>query len=299
MLTQPATINANLTVEDTLKGYLQELEDELNADVLVYVGPILGGVDSEIKDSLELRQKRLKKLVVILETEGGYVEVVERIANTFRKYYSKCVEFIVPNFAMSAGTVLVMSGDAIHMDYFSVLGPIDPQVQQSSGGLVPAVGYLEKYKELIDASRAGNLTQAELHFLIEKFDPAVLHKYEQERELSITLLKKWLVKYKYKNWVVTKTRKLPVDRKMKMKRAEEVGEKLNNTKMWHTHSRGISMQVLRRSLKLIIEDFGKNPNLDKLIKKYYRLLHDYMSKRRFAGLVHIKEEFKPIFLVRE
>lgn len=59
-----------------------------------------------------------------------------------------------------------MCGDAIHMDYFSVLGPIDPQVERPDGKMIPALGYLEKYKELIDKSVSGNLTTAEMTFLI-------------------------------------------------------------------------------------------------------------------------------------
>ena len=34
-----------------------------------------------------------------------------------------------------------MSGDAIFMDYFSVLGPIDPQLPKGDT-MVPALGYL-------------------------------------------------------------------------------------------------------------------------------------------------------------
>jgi len=296
MLTQPSSINANITVENLLRDYLQQLEDVLNADVLVYFGPILHGVDSEIRDSVELRKKKRKKLVVILETEGGYIEVVERIANVFRKHY-KVVEFIIPNFAMSAGTVLAMSGDAIYMDYFSILGPIDPQVQKQRGGMfIPALGYLEKYEQLIEKSKMGQLTQAELHFLIEKFDPAILHKYEQAKELTITLLKDWLVKYKFKNWKITKKRKIRVTNKMRKEEAERIGELLNKTDLWHTHNRGISMNVLRRKLKLQIENFGLDAKLNKPIKSYYKLLNDYMVKRGFAGLVHTKKQFRPIFM---
>lgn len=85
---------------------------------------------------------------------------------------------------------------------------------------------------------------------------------------------------------------------MRKERAEEIGQKLNETKKWHTHSRGISMQVLRKSLNLEIEDFGKKNNVNKLIKIYYKLLNDYMVKRGVVGLVHVKEEFKPIFMSR-
>lgn len=33
-----------------------------------------------------------------------------------------------------------MSGDKIFMDFFSVLGPVDPQVQNKDGKWVPALG---------------------------------------------------------------------------------------------------------------------------------------------------------------
>lgn len=295
MPTPLTSVSANVTVENLLKDYICDLESELKANLLVYFGPIVPGVELEIRDAIELRDRKTRKLVVILETEGGYAEIVERIASIFRNHY-KVVEFIVPNFAMSAGTILVMSGDAIYMDYFSILGPIDPQVQTERGGMfIPALGYLEKFDELITKSITGNLTPAELHFLIEKFEPGVLHKFEQEKELCITLFKKWLAKYKFKNWKITKKKKLKVNKKMREEEAERIAGLLNNTKLWHTHNRGISMEVLRRVLKLEIEDFAEIPNLNKLIKQYYKLLNDYMEKRGFAGLVHTKEQFRPLF----
>lgn len=51
---------------------------------------------------------------------------------------------------MSAGTVLVMSGNKIYMNYFSVLGPIDPQIERPGGTMVPGLGYLIKYDRLIE-----------------------------------------------------------------------------------------------------------------------------------------------------
>ena len=53
-----------------------------------------------------------------------------------------------------------MSGDEIWMDYFSVLGPIDPQVKNKEGKFVPALGYLDKVNSLIDKARNGSLTIA-------------------------------------------------------------------------------------------------------------------------------------------
>ena len=45
-----------------------------------------------------------------------------------------------------------MAGDAIYMDYFSVLGPIDPQLPKDDK-MIPALGYLEQYKRLIEKSQ--------------------------------------------------------------------------------------------------------------------------------------------------
>ena len=74
--------------------------------------------------------------MVILETSGGYVDTARRIAETLRHHYDH-VDFIVASHAMSAGTVLAMSGDAIFMDYYSVLGPIDPQIPREDERIYP------------------------------------------------------------------------------------------------------------------------------------------------------------------
>jgi ClpP class serine protease len=80
------------------------------------------------------------------------MESAERIARVFRADY-RLVEFIVPGYAMSAGSILVMSGDAIHMDYASILGPIDPQIRQpGSDRFVPALGCLKQFQRFIDKS---------------------------------------------------------------------------------------------------------------------------------------------------
>lgn len=132
---------------------------------------------------------------------------------------------------MSAGTVLVMSGDAIHMDYASTLGPVDPQVKNRADQWVPALGYLEQYARLARKSEDGTLTTAELTYLIQNFDPAELYQYEQERDLSIALLQEWLVDYKFKNWKKTETTATTVTQKMRRERAIEIARKLNDTNL--------------------------------------------------------------------
>jgi len=286
---------SNTTVESQLDRCIEALEKEFDADCLAFVGGIIYGIDDIIRDALEARNPKRQKLAVILETPGGYIEVVQRIAETLRRHYHQ-VEFCVPNAAMSAGTVLVMSGDAIHMDYYSVLGPIDPQVERpdARGMMVPALGYLVQYERLIEKSKAGTLTTAEMAFLIEKFDPAELYRYEQARELSITLLKQWLVKYKFKNWKKTRARGRSVTKAMRTRRAAEIAKLLNKTERWHSHGRGISMEVLRKDVRLEIEDFGSVPTLHEKIREYNRLLIDYMVRRGHRGVFHWLGHYVPV-----
>jgi len=133
--------NANVIIVEQLTQRVRALEQCTEGDVIVICAPIRFGLDVVIREAIEGLQRRKRKLSVVLETEGGYIEVAQRIAQTFRRYY-RTVDFIVPNYAYSAGTVLVMSGDSIHMDYFSVLGPIDPQLPKEDK-MVPALGYLD------------------------------------------------------------------------------------------------------------------------------------------------------------
>ena len=281
--------DSNSIIEGQLDVRIDALETATNADVLSYLGPIYPPADDLIKDAVESIENPRRSLVVVLETNGGYITVAERIARILRHHYRR-LDFLVPSFAMSAGTVLVMAGDAIHMDYASTLGPIDPQVRKREW--VPALGYLEWYERLIEKSEKGTLTTAELTYLVQNFDPAELYQYEQERELSIALLEEWLVNYKFKNWKTTDSTGTKVTKKMRVDRAREIATKLNDTNHWHSHGRGIPMEMLRRDLKLLIDDFGSSPPMAKAVHDYFRLLHDYQMRRwHDVFVVHTKGRY--------
>jgi ClpP class serine protease len=282
-------IRVNTFVETQLDRLAADLEKRLDADVMAIVGPIYPGLDDGVRMAIEARKTgpaavKRNNLAVVLETNGGIIEVVERMVTAIRHHYHGEVIMIVPNRAMSAGTVFAMSGDRIMMDYFSCLGPIDPQVQRNDK-FVPALSYLVQYERLIEKSKNGTLTTAEM-VMLQQLDLAELHSFEEARELSNTLLKEWLATYKFKDWKVTETQKTPVTEEMRRKRALEVAEKLMNHQLWHSHGRPISMEVLRRDVKLKIEDFGQGPQLSREIKDYQQFLADYMRQLGLFGVVH-------------
>lgn len=267
---------------------LRAIGDLLSCDAIACIHPITPPYDDFVRDLVEDIRPKAKSLLVILETEGGSIETAERIADAvFRHHYPNDVCFLIPNFAMSAGTILVMSGDRFYMDHYSILGPIDPQVRNREGNFVPALGYLEKYKELVSKSKQrGGLSQAELAIFVQKFDLAELHRYEQARDHSTDLLKKWLVQYKFKNWDKTKTRGMAVTKTMREQRAAKVAETLNDTKRWRSHGRGLSIGVIEKALELQVENFGTNVELNRRVRAYYRLLQDYLVGRNHTRLLH-------------
>ncbi|MDZ5649752.1 SDH family Clp fold serine proteinase [Nitrospirillum sp. BR 11828] len=257
---------------------------------MIIRSPIKFGLDDAIRQEIENlyddENDRKNTLVVILETTGGYIEVVERIYNVFRNHYQH-VSFIVPNYAYSAGTVLVLSGDDIYMDYYSVLGPIDPQMESENDKFVSGLGYLAKFKELlttINAAPSPDLARAELAYLLKKFDPAELFDLEQAKNHSEDLLESWLSTHKFKDWAETETSKTPVSETDRRARAKKIAEILGNPERWHSHGRGIGLkELVSDEIKLKIVDFGAQPDLNKLVRSYYELFIDYCRKLGVAS----------------
>jgi hypothetical protein len=236
-----------------------------------------------------LRGPKRAKLTVLIETNGGFVETVERIVSVFRKHY-EVVEYVVPNYAYSAGTILVLSGDEIYMDYYSVLGPIDPQME-SPDGLMPGMGYLAKFQELLDViNRPGvdpATTRGELAFLINKFDPAKLFWIEQATEHSKSLLREWLPKYKFKSWTLKETSGAPVTDADRQQRADDIAKALGDASKWHSHGRGLTIRELESDdIKLKIENYSDNKDLYRNISHYRGLFVDYMARRGFRAALH-------------
>jgi len=283
---------SNAVIKSRLNGLLEAIENGFKANALTLQGGLARGVDDLVRNAIEAMPEKRKRLLVILETKGGSIDVAERIATTFRHHYDE-VDFLIPNSAYSAGTILTMSGDNIYMDYYSVLGPIDPQVNKQGVGWVPALGYLQKYEEIIAKSANGTITDAEMAFLCQRFDPGELHAFEQAKEQSITLLKQWLVQYKFKDWTVTETKRATVTPEMKQQRAEEIAETLNKTELWHSHSRGIPMRTLRDVLKLKIEDLASRSDLYGEVRAYDKLLRDFLIRMGHDGILHTLHEFTP------
>ena len=265
----------------------QELEKLLNSDVIFYHGNILPALFRAFRDFIEEVKKNSaredNKISVVLRTAGGSAETTERMVGVLRKHYSH-VNFIVPDVAMSAGTIFCMSGDKIYMDYASSLGPIDPQVQlPDTGDLVPALGYIDKVAEIAKKKR---LSPADV-VMLKSIDLAKLALFEQGRDLSIDLLREWLVNYKFKDWETHRTTNpgSPVQDHEKDTRAEEIATELSNHKRWRSHGRNLDVEKLK-SLGIEIDDYSDDNGLRDAIRGYNDPLTGYIDRNGLNFFLH-------------
>ena len=284
-------INVDQLSHGILESLNGQVADTMQGDCVFINCSMHPPLDDEFRVVIEhiKRDDGSKHLIVILETNGGFMETVERLVAVMRMHYEK-VSFVIPNYAYSAGTVLALSGDSIFMDYYSVLGPIDPQYN-SDGQFLPGHGYLAKFNEMlavINSSASPDECRAEIAYLVRKSDPALPFHIGQGVDHGISPISEWLPEFKFKDWKKTATEGKPVTAAMRKRRAKAIAKTLGDAEKWHSHGRGISMKTLSGTdIKLLIDDFGADPALGEKIRNCHGLAVDYFSrKQRMGGYIH-------------
>lgn len=208
-----------------------------------------------------LRESTKKKIDFYIETPGGSGEAAEEIAKFLRKKFEE-VNFVIAGESKSAGTILALSGDNIFMADTGSLGPIDAQVK-----IGRSVVSAHDYKEWVDlkrneAAKNGNLNPFDA-VMIAQISPGELFGVINSLEFAKDLVKVWLEKYKFKNWIETRTNKKPVTPEMRKQRAHEVAEMFCNHTAWRTHGRSLKIDDLKDVL--LIERIDDNPKLAGII----------------------------------
>lgn len=211
------------------------------------------------------------KIDIILETPGGLAEVVEDIVEYVRNKFSE-VAMIIPGYAKSAGTIMVMAGDDILMERASALGPIDAQIVQGEKRF-SADAFLEgldKIKDEVEAKENKKLNLAYVPIL-QNISPGEIQACRNALDFTKILVTGWLSKYKFKFWETHLTSGEKVTNEEKEKRAREIAEELCDHGKWLTHGRSITIKDLT-DMRLKVTDYSKNPVLFDAIRRYYTLL---------------------------
>ena len=134
------------------RNYLKELSDYTGRNVIAYYSSWLsrqGQPNLDINDSDMTGFMNCihgldctKGLDLILHTPGGSPAAAEAIVNYLRSKFNNDIRVIVPQLAMSAGTMIACSAKVIIMGKQSSLGPIDPQFNG-----IPAYNIMMEFEE--------------------------------------------------------------------------------------------------------------------------------------------------------
>jgi hypothetical protein len=276
---QPTNMNV---MDEVVKG-LYEIENIRKRPCLLYVGNVItkdgGDTGVESSDDLPFKEmvnqvpKNQKSVDIYLATNGGSGEQISRFVNCLRSRFDD-VNFLIPSFCMSAGTLFALSGEKIYMTDNAYLGPIDPQVPSTGGRFVPAQALLllvdQLQKKGQDAMDKGQNVPWSAVRLIDSLDKKELGAAITATEWSKMLAAQYIEKYKFKDWHTRETTKIAVSPDYKLQRAQEIASALASHERWKNHGHSISREVLWNEIKLKID--LPDENLERSIRRLWALL---------------------------
>jgi hypothetical protein len=205
----------------------------------------------------------------IIETPGGMGEIAEDMVHLLRLKYDH-MAVIIPGTAKSAGTIMAMAGDEILMGPGSTLGPIDAQLAWQ-GKAFSADALLQGFKKIRkEVDDTGRLNRAYVPML-SNISPGDLQSAENALTFATSLVRDWLVRYKFKDWPTHSSTGEPVTSEEKQKRAQEIADRLCDHAHWLTHGRSIRLENLQE-MRLKITDYSEQPGLAEAIRRYHTLL---------------------------
>lgn len=126
-------------------------------------------------------------LDLVLHTPGGETAATESLVDYLRAMFGKNIRAIVPQLAMSAGTMIALACREVVMGKHSSLGPIDPQLAG-----IAAHGVIEEFNRAKAEIAATPSTIPVWQPIIAKYAPTLIGECEKAIEWSNEVAHKWL-----------------------------------------------------------------------------------------------------------
>lgn len=128
-----------------------------------------------------------KGLDLFLHTPGGAIAAAEHLVAYLKSKFQNDMRAIIPQMAMSAGTMIACSCKSIVMGKQSALGPIDPQYNN-----VPAKGVVEEFKRAVEECTKNPGALPIWQMIISKYHPTFIDSCEKAWQRSLRMVKAWL-----------------------------------------------------------------------------------------------------------
>ena len=171
------------------RRYLTRLHRHTGRNVIAYYSgflskPRIEGIEitDDDKNAFMLcihELDRTKGLDLILHTPGGSVAATESLVVYLRAMFGSDIRAIIPQIAMSAGTMLSCSCKEIVMAKHSSLGPVDPHFNG-----IPAVGVLEEIKKAFEQIKADPVYAQVWGPVLSRLTPSFVQQCEWAVERS-------------------------------------------------------------------------------------------------------------------
>ena len=202
-------------------------------------------------------------LDLILHTPGGQATAAEAIAEYLRAKFGNDIRVIVPQLAMSAGTMLACVGKVIIMGKHSSLGPIDPQIAIPGAGMASAYSIMEDLKAAYDEIKKDPMAAPYYRIMLGKYPITIGRVAKDSINLASELVKKWLEENMLKNKSENEIKK--------------VVDSLNEHEKSKDHSRHFDINKCRE-FGLIVESLEYNDNLQDAVLSVHHAITIAMSQ---------------------
>jgi len=181
-----------------------------------------------------------KGLDLVLHTPGGDSAATESLVDYLHSIFGYNIRAIVPQLAMSAGTMIACACKEIVMGLHSSLGPVDPQIMG-----IPAHGVIEEFNRAIDEVKKDASRIPIWQPIIPKYNPAFIGECEKAVAWSNELVTSWL------------TNGMLSGQENPKEKADNIVKELTDHTITKSHARHLSYQKCKdigREVKLLEDD---------------------------------------------
>lgn len=126
-------------------------------------------------------------LDLVLHTPGGETAATESLVDYLRSMFGTNMRAIVPQLAMSAGTMIACACNEILMGAHSSLGPIDPHF-----GGIPAHGVVEEFNRAVEEIGNNPASTPIWQVIMSKYNPTFIGECEKAISWSNEMTEEWL-----------------------------------------------------------------------------------------------------------
>lgn len=268
------------------RKYLKELHTYTGRNVIAYYSgwlknPNIYGVQISDADKNGFMSAihgldRTIGLDLILHTPGGEIAATESLVHYLRKMFGVNIRVVIPQIAMSAGTMIACSGKEVFMGKQSNLGPIDPQF-----GGIPAQGVIDEFDTALRAIKQDPASAHLWQVIVGKYHPTFLGECRYAITWSKNIVKCWL-----------ETGMFLGDSTAREK-AKKVVKCLSDHKRTKTHSRHFSIDDCKK-YGLKISDLESDARMQDLVLTVH---HCFMHTFTNSNAIKITENHNGIALI--